>query len=225
MSFYPPNESLSRDSFFRRWTASLAGAHGLALAVPVPSGTKNPLWFRFAERIRDRVDASGLTRLELAALVGLTHSVLLTAEDGKHVPRLASVERIADALAISPTWLAYGDEGFQPFRQRKSRPVLPPDPPVPRPGARDHRELWRGVSARLADMRQRLGLTLRELGDAAGLSAQGIMLIEKGRAEPLISTVEQLAVALDVSPGWLAFGEGVPALDDVMVVPSERRPS
>jgi hypothetical protein len=33
-------------------------------------------------------------------------------------------------------------------------------------------------------------------------------LIEKGVTDPLITTVEQIAVAIDVAPGWLAFGEG-----------------
>ena len=186
----------------------MADACPTALAVLVPSGTKNPLWFRFAERIRDRVDASGMTRLEIAALVGLTHSVLLTAEDGTHIPRLSTVERIGDALGISPAWLAYGDEGFAPFRPRHPKPVIPFDPPTPQPAPRAPVDRWRGVASRVADSRRALGLTLRQLGDAAGLSAQGVMVIEKGRTEPQISTIEQLAVALDVAPGWLAFGEG-----------------
>jgi transcriptional regulator with XRE-family HTH domain len=52
------------------------------------------------------------------------------------------------------------------------------------------------------------GLTLRAVASAAGVSPQSILLIEKGESEPRISTVEEIAVALDVAPGWLAYGEG-----------------
>ena len=34
------------------------------------------------------------------------------------------------------------------------------------------------------------------------------MIIERGDVLPGINTVEALAVALDVAPGWLAFGDG-----------------
>lgn len=70
-------------------------------------------------------------------------------------------------------------------------------------------------------------LTLRSVAEAAGISSQGVLVIEMGRSEPLISTVEQLAVALNVAPGWLAFGEGE-APESLDEAPkwhaSERRP-
>jgi transcriptional regulator with XRE-family HTH domain len=200
--------NLSTDSNQQRIFPRLVFFLDGALRGPVPTGQKNPLWYRFAERLRGRVDASGMFRQDLAALVGLTPSVLVEAENGGHVPRLSTVERIGDALGISPAWLAYGEEGFLPFRQRRPKPVIPPDPPVPEPDSRAPRDRWRGVAERVAQSRRRLGLTLRQLGEAAGISGQGVMVIEKGRTEPLISTIEQLAVALDVAPGWLAFGEG-----------------
>lgn len=35
-----------------------------------------------------------------------------------------------------------------------------------------------------------------------------VSTLRNGRAEPSLEEVEMLALALDVSPGWLAFGKG-----------------
>ena len=63
------------------------------------------------------------------------------------------------------------------------------------------------LAKRVKLAREQLGLSLRALGAAAGASGQVVMMVERGQP-PLINTVEALAVALDVSPGWLAFGDG-----------------
>lgn len=186
----------------------LASSADGALAVYVVSGQKNPLHFRCAHRVRGRIDAAGMTRLDLASLVGLNSRTMLLIEDGKHVPRVGTLERISEALGISPTWLAYGEEGTLRFKQKRPRPPLPADPPIPQPDSRPASERWRGVALRLASTRELRGLTLRQVEDAAGVSRQTILLIEKGESEPRISTIEDLAVALDVAPGWLAYGEG-----------------
>lgn len=65
------------------------------------------------------------------------------------------------------------------------------------------------------------GNRLRSARIAAGVSqaAVGLALVpvkyrssitryERGQDEPSLSTIEQLAAALGVSPCWLAFGEG-----------------
>ena len=225
MSFYLPNDFLSTIGSQHRLFLRLASAADGRVRGFVPSGYRNPLWTTCAERVRDRIDASGRYRLDIAAMSGLSHVAVGRVEDGKRVPRLATIERIAEALGLSPSWLAYGDEALLPFRHRRPRPVVPPDAPMPAPAERQHLERWRGVAQRLSELRKRLGLTLRDVGDAAGLSAQAILLLEKGGRDPLISTVEQLAVALDVPPGWLAFGEGEPPSGEVTAVPPERRPS
>lgn len=177
-----------------------------AVSPCVVSGLKNPLWQRAAERIWERVNASGMTRKDLAALTDISHVALVNVENGVHVPRLRTLERIADGLGISPVWLAYGDEGGMRFRHR--RPFPRDVPPVPHPDNRPPVDRWRGVGERLASARAMKALTLRAVATAAGVSPQAILLIERGESEPRISTVEEIAVALDVAPGWLAYGEG-----------------
>ena len=141
-------------------------------------------------------------------LAGLVHQTIGKVEDGQRIPRLSTIERIGDALGISPAWLAYGDEGTILFRHRRPRSPVPFDPPEPDPGDRPRRELWRSVGKRLRGARMSMGFALRDIAEAAGISPQGVLLIERGESDPMISTIEHLAVALNVAPSWLAFGEG-----------------
>ena len=64
------------------------------------------------------------------------------------------------------------------------------------------------IGERLFDARDRAGLTLRALGEKAGVSWSTISAIEKGRQAATVETTERLAMALGVRPCWLAFGEG-----------------
>ena len=65
------------------------------------------------------------------------------------------------------------------------------------------------LSNRLKAARQAAPLTMAALGSKLD-PARSRKLIhewEKGRCEPSLSTIEQLAAALGVSPCWLAFGD------------------
>lgn len=63
-------------------------------------------------------------------------------------------------------------------------------------------------SKRLTDTRALRRLSVRDIGSLAACSGAYVSLLEQGRAEPTLSTVEALARALSVSPEWLAFGVG-----------------
>ena len=63
------------------------------------------------------------------------------------------------------------------------------------------------LGERLFEARDRAGFTLRELGQRSGVSWSSISAIEKGRQSATAETVERLAIALNVRPAWLAFGE------------------
>ena len=85
--------------------------------------------------------------------------------------------------------------------------------------ALDNFHEWSGRLALACDGRQMLSSRIRAARQAAPLTmaalgskldpARSRKLIhewEKGRCEPSLSTIEQLAAALGVSPCWLAFG-------------------
>ncbi len=51
-------------------------------------------------------------------------------------------------------------------------------------------------------------MTMRAVSEKAGLSHPIARSTESGASMPTIATVEALANALGVSPGWLAYGLG-----------------
>ena len=164
----------------------------------VVRGRRNPLYFGVARRLRQARNAADLSFERLAKGAGLNHAntVFHVECTPGHVPRLDTVERIAAALGLSPAFLGYGL-------------AVEPTP---------HTDKLRslGVAARLREARQARGLSVRVLATAAGVSHTAVGNVERGTM-PGLDTAEALAVALGVSPAWLAYGLGP------MELPSRRR--
>jgi len=179
------------------------------LVAPVlTSGVKNPLWFGLGERLLAARERCGLSQEALSVMAGINESAARHIEIGRSVPTLSTVENLACALGISPTWLAFGFDGFEAWRERVPRKGEPERaPPTPKPAQRPCPETYRGIPERLRLAREQSGLSMRAIARATELSAQTIALIEAGRSVPLISNIEAIAKSLTVSPGWLAFGE------------------
>jgi len=77
-----------------------------------------------------------------------------------------------------------------------------------------------GVGARLLEIRQARGLSLRALASSSGLSMNAIGRIERGESSPTVSTLQRLGAALDVP--LLEFFRVEPALATVLVRRHER---
>lgn len=152
--------------------------------------------------------ASGRSTSELAQLAGVAATTWLRIESRQRVPTIDTIERFARALGVASGWLAFGPQGEEPFRSRRPRVPVPPDEPHPRPGSRQSIARHKGLAGRLRWRRAALGLSLRALAERAGISAQAIVHVEAARVVPKVDTLESLARALGVSPGWLAFGQG-----------------
>ena len=69
-----------------------------------------------------------------------------------------------------------------------------------------------GLSRRMRLAREHAGLSQRALALKARCTNSTIIEVEAGKRMPQIDTIEVLARALGVSPGWLAYGDG-PAPD------------
>jgi transcriptional regulator with XRE-family HTH domain len=163
------------------------------LPSDVVRGRQNPLHTGLASRLKRERKATGLSFDSIAEAAGLTDgsTVLHLERKPGHVPRLDTVERIAYALGLSPAFLAYGIEGE--------------GPPV---------EALRsdGVGARLRASRLGRGLSVLALAQLAKTSHTAVGNIERGGTMPNVATIESLAKALNVSPGWLAYGVGPQSL-------------
>lgn len=150
-------------------------------------GRKSPGYLGLASRLEKARKEAGLDQRPLSVAAGLGHSAVQRIVTTQQAPGLDTVERLADVLGLSPGYLAYGEE--HAFVAA----------PAPRRA---------GVAARLRQARLARGLASRALGEAASTSHTAILNIEDGRIAPRLDTIERLARALGVRPGWLAFGCG-----------------
>lgn len=179
-----------------------------ALDGAVPRGVKDELWRSLGPRLSDLRTKAELPALAINSFAGVGKGTINALEDGVHCPRIDILERLASALDVSPSWIAFGHEGYEPFQQRRPRDPVPLDPPIPHAEARPATERYKGVGDRCRKLRQLRGLSLRAAATAAGISHESLNLVEKGGTIPLVATCERLAVAFDVAPAWLTYGEG-----------------
>lgn len=75
-----------------------------------------------AVRLRETRAARGLSVLALATRAGLSHTAVGNLERGT-MPGLDTAEALANALGVSPGWLAYGLGPMELPKRRISRPV------------------------------------------------------------------------------------------------------
>ena len=160
-------------------------------------GRRNPLHFGLPARLKRARENLSFGSVAEAAGISDGQIVFRLERKRGHVPRLDTVERVAYALGLSPAFLAYGIEA---------------DASPPTDGLR-----CEGVALRLRETRTAHGLNMRALARAAGLTHTAVRSTETGASMPGIATVESFAVALGVSPGWLAYGLGP------MELPGRRR--
>jgi transcriptional regulator with XRE-family HTH domain len=165
--------------------------------MTVVRGRRNPLYLGLPYRLKRARE--NLSFGSVAAAAGLSdgNTVFQLERKQGHVPRLDTVEKVAYALGVAPAFLAYGIEA---------------DASQPTEGLR-----CEGVASRLRETRTARGLNMRALARAAGLTHTAVRSTETGASMPSIATVEAFAVALGVSPAWLAYGLGP------MELPSRRR--
>jgi transcriptional regulator with XRE-family HTH domain len=77
------------------------------------------------------------------------------------------------------------------------------------------------IGAKIRDCRIERGLTLRELGDAAGLTAAFLSQVENDQTSPSISSLQKIATALHVP--MFAFLDGDAQTEEVLRPGSRKR--
>ena len=78
------------------------------------------------------------------------------------------------------------------------------------------------VGHKIREVRNRKGLSLRALADRSGLNINTLSLVENGKSSPSVSTLQQLALALDVP--IVTFFESDPVEKQIVFTPSNQRP-
>lgn len=154
---------------------------------PVTRGVANPRYSTFPQRLRKARKAAGLSCAELSRRAGLGTYTVAAIEAGLRLPRLPAAAKLARALGMTPGELAYDLGGAVPERPELGAAAL---------------------AQRVRQVREAHGLSARAVATAATITEGTIRAIEKRGGMPTIDTLEQLAIALGVSPSWLAFGQG-----------------
>lgn len=182
----------------------------------MPHGVKNQLWITFKERLYRLRRSTKLSGSDLGRLAGCTGQYLRLMERGLCTPCLDLVERAGLALTVSPIWLAYGPEGYLKYRLRRVPGTVERAYPAPIPAEVSADLVTRHLSCgeRMQQRRKKAKLSLRELvekvNEPAGelrVSYMTVYNTEIGKSIPRLDNLESIAVALDVPPGWLAFGD------------------
>ena len=175
----------------------------------VTRGKKNPLYTMLSRRLVQLRAATDLSQRALGDLANVNQAAISSIERGSAVSKISTIEQIATALGVSPIWLAFGEDGHMPWRERHRRFGIESSPaPEPTPGAHPCLDLYRAMGQRLCQARESKGWSMRALGREAGCTVAAISLLEAGSSIVLLSTCEDLAKVLDVAPGWLAYGVG-----------------
>jgi transcriptional regulator with XRE-family HTH domain/predicted Fe-Mo cluster-binding NifX family protein len=78
------------------------------------------------------------------------------------------------------------------------------------------------VGRRLRELRTRRRFSLRALADRSGLNINTLSLVENGKSSPSVSTLQQLALALEVPIA--AFFESEPVEKRIVFTPADQRP-
>lgn len=71
------------------------------------------------------------------------------------------------------------------------------------------------IGQRIRDTRESLGLSLEELGDLVGVSAQSVQQWETGKTTPRTARMRKLAAVLGKAPTWIQYGVGSAAPSDI----------
>jgi len=168
------------------------------LPTRVVRGRKNPAHLTLPERLRKMRKAAGMPATVLSRAAGIGENATASVETGKWIPLLDTIERLADALRVSPAYLAFGVDVPWDEREREELRCA-------------------GLAQRAKEAREAHGLSLREVGRRLESAASTVQSVERGTM-PRLDTVEKLAKALDVTPSWLAYGIG-------SMEPTRRSPS
>ena len=161
------------------------GSLGACYQLPMVRGSPNPLYFGLPLRLRRTRKQCQITPSALGPKVGLDRGVAAYIETGERLPSVGTIAKLAAALGVSAPWLAYGLGDVTPD------PIASCD----------------GMGQRLQTVRTERGLTKAALARLVGLKAPSVAQIENG-GQSGVDTIESLAKALGVSPGWLAYGLG-----------------
>lgn len=185
------------------------------------TGPGSPYVDRLSVNLRQLRVGAGLERSGLASRAG-SHNLSNLEGDAAHNLRLttalrlahslgASIEQLTDRIYWTPGQIVRGSERPPGERLRGFFQILPGNVPAFEPAPQKdpvsgRREAAAVLGANVREARERRHLIQAELARGAGLSKNGLSLIERGIRETSVETLLALARSLELPPDFLLGG-------------------
>ena len=145
------------------------------------------------EKIRATRNAKNLTIEELSARSGVDNKLIEKYEDNQIRPKYATLNKLADALDVKPVEL-YNDKNDKVNRNTAEDDTAENKLPF---------DLLHKFAGILKDLRMYGDVSLEELADSTGISAEEITKIEREEAIPDIITLYNIAKHFGVSTDFI----------------------
>lgn len=100
--------------------------HRVVLHEVMARGRKAPLHESLPTRLIRARELSGMNTAELGRLARLSRTTVSNIEEGKTAPGIDTVERLAEALHVSPAWLGFGEDALVDLSAHRIAPGFDP---------------------------------------------------------------------------------------------------
>lgn len=146
----------------------------------------------FSNRLKTLRIKTGLKQKEVADAIGLTSATYNRYEKGTSNPTVGNSLKMAKFFDVSPEYLMMGVSSDNDTNMT--------------------------VGERIKKIREQKGIKQYELAKKAEISVNALINYEKNKRNPPLRAVDKIALALDVTPFYLMYGENDPMLSITKVV-------
>ena len=168
----------------------------------VPRASEKPEILRvLAANVRGLRDAFGWSQQEMSERSGVARGSIKHIESGRGNPGASTLFRLANGFGVTFTDLVDSRLPPRPLSRRLAI-VRYPDPDA----------LSVTLGARVTACRRRRGLSRVKLANLAGVSRSGLSAFERGRMEPSLTFLDQLARTMKMHVAELVEGQDSPLL-------------
>lgn len=150
-------------------------------------------------RIKAKLKEAKLTQIKIAEKVGASPASVSCWVNGRSTPQGEYLERLADALNVTPIWLINGSEDESEMSADEIAGLL-------RDVAWRTKEQKYDVAARIKERMHKLEISEKALAEFASVSRTTLRSWLKGATEPRGASLDMVAHALDTTSEWLRNG-------------------
>lgn len=154
-------------------------------------------------RLKELRLSLGFSQGLMAEKAGCDESYLDSCEKGKYEPTVHFLCSLCKKFNVNPGWLVDGKKHLSMYIESKSPSLAGTSTAISASGV----EMYPNVNIRLEELRTKLGITRKLVGELTGRSKCAVYKYEKGVTKPSIVWLNKVCTEFDVNPKWLIDGE------------------